>query len=142
MPASLLWLPHFLPVLLSHYILSYPLRSVLSAIFFMPFSFPTPPSLLIHSTTMFPFASFTVLWLHHKLLLQPRNIFTQLFPSSSTLFFCCTFTLNCLWFPHSSIFILLFSFRLTAFSFSLGSSHLDLPTVDGVVLNMPLLEQH
>ena len=98
---------HFLPVLLSLHILSYPHCSVFSSISCMPFSFPAPPSALLHSTT-FPFTFFNVLRLHHRLLLQPlKHLYSCFHPPLFILFFCCTFTSNCL---HISSFFNFHSF--------------------------------
>ena len=100
----------------------------------MPFSFPALPSALLRSTAMFPFAFFVVLWLHHKLLLQPLKYFYSVV---SILLCLCYLSVapslqTVTAFPHPSISILLSSFCLVAFSFSLVSSYLDLPSLGSV----------
>ena len=55
-------------------------------------------------------------------------------PPLFILFFSSTFK-----FPYPSISILLSSFLLSGFSLSVGSSHLDLPSIGGVVLNTHIL---
>ena len=125
---------HIVQLLFRPNLCGVPLRSVFAAIFCMPFSLPALPSALLYFTTMFPFAFFDVPWLHHKLLLQPLKYFYSIV---SILLCLCYFSVapslqTVTAFPHPSISILLSSFCLVAFSFSLVSSYLDLPSLGSV----------
>ena len=134
MPASLLWLSPFglfcFPLYSSFCVLCH----LLYACFFSCTTHCTASfhhnvsNCILRSPMVTPYTSFAASKTFYSVVLSCFH------PSVFILFFCCTFTSNCLHISSSFSFHSLYSFM-----FFLGSSNLDLLSVGGVELNTPLL---